>query len=305
MAGRVLVGQDHVLKRLIMGLLCDGHVLLEGLPGLAKTTAVKALSDTAHLSVSRIQFTPDLLPADVIGTQLYNPKEGNFTVKQGPIFCHLLIADEINRAPAKVQSALLEAMQEKQVTLGDHSYKLEAPFLVMATQNPIEQEGTYPLPEAQMDRFLFKVLVGYSSPEDEIKIMQRMATGETISLEQTLSSEDIFAMKSLVNQVYIAPDIRKYIVDLVFATRRIPGNTLSPLQKMIHVGASPRASINLEKASRANAFIEGRDYVSPQDVKDVCHDVMRHRIIPTFEAEADGVTSDDIVKELLLKVAVP
>ena len=196
MAGRVLVGQDHVLKRLIMGLLCDGHVLLEGLPGLAKTTAVKALSDTAHLSVSRIQFTPDLLPADVIGTQLYNPKEGNFTVKQGPIFCHLLIADEINRAPAKVQSALLEAMQEKQVTLGDHSYKLEAPFLVMATQNPIEQEGTYPLPEAQMDRFLFKVLVGYSSPEDEIKIMQRMATGETISLEQTLSSEDIIVRTS-------------------------------------------------------------------------------------------------------------
>lgn len=303
--GQVMVGQDAVVRRLLMGLLCDGHVLLEGLPGLAKTTAVKALSDSSDLSVSRIQFTPDLLPADVLGTQVYNPKEGNFSVKKGPIFCNLLIADEINRAPAKVQSALLEAMQEKQITLGEETFVLQEPFLVMATQNPIEQEGTYPLPEAQMDRFLFKVKVFYGTKEEEIEVMRRMASGSKAVLEQTLSANDILDMRRELDQVYMSDEVRAYIVDLVFATRRFPGVKPSAFTGMIQVGASPRASINLEKAARANAYLEGRDYVTPQDIKDVGADVLRHRIQPTFEAEASDIDSDALIEQLFGLVAVP
>ena len=302
--GQRLVGQDHVAKRLVMGLICDGHVLLEGLPGLAKTTAVKALGDATDLKVSRIQFTPDLLPADVLGTQLYNPKDSNFVVKQGPIFCNLLIADEINRAPAKVQSALLEAMQEKQVTLGKKPLKLQQPFLVMATQNPIEQEGTYPLPEAQVDRFLFKVKVGYGTAEDEIKIMERMSLGDDIPLDQTLSGSDILDMRQLLKDVFVADEIRQYIVRLVFATRESTGKS-DTLVNSIHVGASPRASINLEKAARANALLDGRAFVTPQDVKDVGFDILRHRIMPTFEAEAENITSEDIVEQLFGRIEVP
>lgn len=305
MMGQRLVGQNIVAKRLVMGLLCDGHVLLEGLPGLAKTTAVKALGDATDMLVSRIQFTPDLLPADVLGTQLYNPKDSNFVVKKGPIFCNLLIADEINRAPAKVQSALLEAMQEKQVTLGEQTFKLEQPFLVMATQNPIEQEGTYPLPEAQVDRFLFKVKVDYGSEEDEIKVMERMALGEELPLQRCLTGQDIISMRALLKQVYVADEVRRYIVKLVFATRRDTTGALSQLVHQIHVGASPRASINLEKAARANALMDGRHYVTPQDVKDVGFDILRHRIMPTFEAEAENVTSEDIINSLFSQVAVP
>ncbi len=305
MMGKRLVGQDIVAKRLVMGLICDGHVLLEGLPGLAKTTAVKALGDATDLKVSRIQFTPDLLPADVLGTQLYNPKDSNFIVKKGPVFCNLLIADEINRAPAKVQSALLEAMQEKQVTLGEETFKLEQPFLVMATQNPIEQEGTYPLPEAQVDRFLFKVKVDYGSEADEIKVMERMALGEDIPLDQSLTGQEILDMRSLLKQIYVADEVRRYIVKLVFATRRDTQGAASSLVKHIHVGASPRASINLEKAARTNALIDGRHYVTPQDVKDVGYDILRHRIMPTFEAEAENVTSENIIESLFSQVEVP
>ncbi|SMF20660.1 AAA family ATPase [Pseudobacteriovorax antillogorgiicola] len=305
MMGRRLVGQSHVAERLLMGLLCDGHVLLEGLPGLAKTTAVKALGDSSDLAVKRIQFTPDLLPADVIGTQIYDPKEGQFQVKKGPVFCNLLIADEINRAPAKVQSALLEAMQEKQVTLGDETYRLDKPFLVMATQNPIEQEGTYPLPEAQVDRFLFKVKVGYGSMDEEQEIMRRMASGVEIDLEETITASDILRMRELVNRIYVSDQVRQYIVQLVFATRDPGGQGIYDLKGMIHVGASPRASINLEKAARAQALMEGRSYVTPQDVKDVGPDILRHRIMPTYEAEAENVTSEDLVAKLFERVDVP
>ena len=300
-----LVGQSQVAERLVMGLLCDGHVLLEGLPGLAKTTAVKALSDASDLEVKRVQFTPDLLPADVIGTQIYDPKEAAFQVKKGPVFTNLLIADEINRAPAKVQSALLEAMQEKQVTIGDESFRLDQPFLVMATQNPIEQEGTYPLPEAQMDRFLFKVKVEYGSLEDEQEIMRRMSSGEEIDLQTVITSQDILRMRSLINQIHVSEQIRKYIVELVFATRFPKERGVSELEGMIHVGASPRASINLEKAARAQAMLAGRSYVTPQHVKDIAPDILRHRIMPTYEAEAENVTSDNLVSILLERVDVP
>lgn len=305
MMGRRLVGQEYVAERLIMGLLCDGHVLLEGLPGLAKTTAVKALGDSSDLAVKRIQFTPDLLPADVIGTQIYDPKQGQFQVKKGPVFCNLLIADEINRAPAKVQSALLEAMQEKQVTLGDETHNMDQPFLVMATQNPIEQEGTYPLPEAQVDRFLFKVKVGYGSMEDEQEIMRRMSSGDRIDLEQVISSQDILRMRELVNQVYVSDQVRRYIVDLVFATRYPAEKGVQELIGMIHVGASPRASINLEKAARAQAMLAGRSYVTPQDVKDVGPDILRHRIMPTYEAEAENIDSEQLIEKLFERVDVP
>lgn len=305
MMGRRLVGQEEVASRLLMGLLCDGHVLLEGLPGLAKTTAVKALGDSSDLSVKRVQFTPDLLPADVLGTQIYDPKQGQFEVKKGPIFCNLMIADEINRAPAKVQSALLEAMQEKQVTLGDQTYRLAEPFLVMATQNPIEQEGTYPLPEAQVDRFLFKVKVKYGSMDDEFEIMKRMSSGQHIDLEAIISGEDIIRMRGLLDQIHVSDQIRKYIVKLVFTTRDPKNFGLSDLDGLIQIGASPRASINLEKASRAQAMIKGRSYVTPQDVKDVGLDILRHRVVPTYEAEADGIDSDLLVAKLFERVDVP
>lgn len=305
MMGKRLVGQKNVAERLLMGLLCDGHVLLEGLPGLAKTTAVKALGDTSDLMVRRIQFTPDLLPADVIGNQIYNPKEGQFSVKKGPIFCNLLIADEINRAPAKVQSALLEAMQEKQVTLGDETFQLDSPFLVMATQNPIEQEGTYPLPEAQVDRFLFKLRVDYGTMAEEQEVMKRMASGGHIPLEEVLNGGDILRMRSLLDEIYVSDQIRQYIIRLVFATRAPEAQGIRELKGMIHVGASPRASINMEKAARAHALMRGRSYVVPQDIKDVGADILRHRILPTYEAEAEHVTSEHLIEKLFERVDVP
>ena len=302
---KLLIGQKHVADSLVMGLLVGGHVLLEGLPGLAKTTSVKALAESSNLAVKRIQFTPDLLPADVIGTQIYDPKEANFKTRRGPVFTNLLIADEINRAPAKVQSALLEAMQEKQVTIGESSYKLDQPFLVMATQNPIEQEGTYPLPEAQMDRFLFKILVSYSSKEDEKKVMQMVATRAFEKLNQVISKEEILDLQAVVRDVHVSDKIRDYILDIVFSTRSPSEYGLSSVEDFIEVGASPRASINLETASKARALLNGRSYVTPQDIKDVGVDILRHRLKLSYEAEAEGVSSDMIVKQIFDTVAIP
>ena len=302
---RRVVGQTHVAKKLVMGLIAEGHVLLEGLPGLAKTTAVKALGEASDLSFSRIQFTPDLLPADVIGTQIYDPKQMEFKVKKGPIFANLVIADEINRAPAKVQSALLEAMQEKQVTIGDKTFPLERPFLVMATQNPIEQEGTYTLPEAQSDRFLFKVSVGYLKPEDEVEMMRRLASGKEELLDKVIGCEDIIQMRELVNDIHVSEKIRDYIISLVFATREPENRGFTELKGMISYGASPRASLNLERAARVAAIMDGRAYVAPQDVKDVASDILRHRVLPSYEAEADNITSGDIVEKILNRVDVP
>jgi MoxR-like ATPase len=299
---RRVVGHRLVLERLLMG---QGHVLLEGLPGLAKTTAVRALSDCSDLTISRIQFTPDLLPADVVGTQIYDPRQAEFKIKKGPVFTHLLIADEINRAPAKVQSALLEAMQERQVTLGDQTYTLPKPFLVMATQNPIEQEGTYPLPEAQMDRFFFKVKVDYNSLEEEIEVVQRMAAGDEIVLPKVLGVNDILAYQSLLKDIHVADSVRRYMVQLVFATRRPAEYGLGRLASLIRVGASPRASINLERAARLNALFQGRAFVTPQDVKDVGPDILRHRLIPTYEAEAENVPIDQLIETILNQVDVP
>jgi MoxR-like ATPase len=302
---RRVVGHRLVLERLLMGLIGQGHVLLEGLPGLAKTTAVRALSDCSDLTISRIQFTPDLLPADVVGTQIYDPRQAEFKIKKGPVFTHLLIADEINRAPAKVQSALLEAMQERQVTLGDQTYTLPKPFLVMATQNPIEQEGTYPLPEAQMDRFFFKVKVDYNSLEEEIEVVQRMAAGDEIVLPKVLGVNDILAYQSLLKDIHVADSVRRYMVQLVFATRRPAEYGLGRLASLIRVGASPRASINLERAARLNALFQGRAFVTPQDVKDVGPDILRHRLIPTYEAEAENVPIDQLIETILNQVDVP
>jgi len=302
---RRVVGHRLVLERLLMGLIGQGHVLLEGLPGLAKTTAVRALSDCSDLTISRIQFTPDLLPADVVGTQIYDPRQAEFKIKKGPVFTHLLIADEINRAPAKVQSALLEAMQERQVTLGDQTYTLPKPFLVMATQNPIEQEGTYPLPEAQMDRFFFKVKVDYNSLEEEIEVVQRMAAGDEIVLPKVLGVNDILAYQSLLKDIHVADSVRRYMVQLVFATRRPAEYGLGRLASLIRVGASPRASINLERAARLNALFQGRAFVTPQDVKDVGPDILRHRMIPTYEAEAENVPIDQLIETILNQVDVP
>lgn len=303
--GQCVVGQKQVVERLLMGLIGQGHILLEGLPGLAKTTAVKALGECTDLQVSRIQFTPDLLPADVVGTQIYDPRLGEFKVKKGPIFTNLLIADEINRAPAKVQSALLEAMQERQVTLADETHRLPQPFLVMATQNPIEQEGTYPLPEAQLDRFFFKVKVDYSSIEEEILIVQRMALGEPIHLPKVIRGDDLLQFQQLVKQIHVSDKIRRYIVDVVFATRQPADYQLQRIAGLIQVGASPRASINLERAARLNALFHGRTFVTPQDVKDIGLDVLRHRIIPTFEAEAESVSTEDLIGKIFSQIPVP
>ena len=302
---KLLIGQKHVADSLVMGLLVGGHVLLEGLPGLAKTTSVKAMSEASNLEVKRVQFTPDLLPADVLGTQVYDPKEASFKTRKGPIFTNLLIADEINRAPAKVQSALLEAMQERQVTIGDETYKLEAPFLVMATQNPIEQEGTYPLPEAQMDRFLFKVLVTYSTKEEEREVMKMVASGKFEKLNEVISRESITAISQIVREIHVSDKIRDYILDIVFSTRSPKQFGLSSLADFIEVGASPRASINLETASKARALLNGRSYVTPQDVKDICHDILRHRIKLSYEAEAENVSSDNVIKKILDTVSIP
>ncbi|MCS6976307.1 MAG: MoxR family ATPase [Gemmatales bacterium] len=302
---RVIVGQKAMIERLLISLLTGGHVLLEGVPGLAKTLAVRTLAATLRVSFSRIQFTPDLLPADVIGTQIYNPRTGEFTVKRGPIFANLVLADEINRAPAKVQSALLEAMQEKQVTLGDHTFPLPEPFMVLATQNPIEQEGTYPLPEAQVDRFMLKLKIGYPSKDDELLILNRMATVEGPPVAKAvLGPDDIFAFRKVVDQIYMDDKIKRYIVDIVHATRR-PEEFGLKLNQFIQYGASPRATINLALASKAHAFLDGRGYVTPQDVKSVAYDVLRHRIIISYEAEAEDVNSEKIVKEILDHLKVP
>ena len=303
--GRVLVGQELLVDRLMVGLLCNGHVLLEGVPGLAKTLAVKALSGSLSASFARFQFTPDLLPADLLGTMVYNPQEASFAPKLGPIFNNLILADEINRAPAKVQSALLEAMQEKQVTLGDKTYKLPEPFLVLATQNPIDQEGTYQLPEAQLDRFLLKVSVGYPSKAEELTVLDRMANSEPVYQTKTAATpEQVAASRHLVNEVYIDPAVREYIVDLIRATRQ-PAKVDGGLRHLIRAGASPRGTINLALTARAHAFINGRAFVTPQDVKDMAHDVLRHRILLSYEAEAEDTTTDQILDRILSKVPVP
>jgi MoxR-like ATPase len=303
--GRVVVGQDRLIQRLLVGLLADGHILIEGVPGLAKTLSVKTLSQAIQTSFQRIQFTPDLLPADLIGTQIYNPRTGEFTPRQGPIFANLILADEINRAPPKVQSALLEAMQERQVTIGDTSYKLEAPFLVLATQNPIEQEGTYPLPEAQVDRFMLKVVITYPQREQERDILELM-TGEPLPpVRPVVSPEQILHARQVVRGIYVDPKIKEYVLDLVFATRDPAKSGLPDLSELIAYGASPRATIYLITTAKSHAFLQGRGYVTPEDVKQIALDVLQHRIIVTYEAEAEDVTPADIVRTILNHVEVP
>lgn len=302
---KVIVGQKHLVESLLIGLLADGHILLEGVPGLAKTLAIKTLASLIDADYSRIQFTPDLLPADVIGTMIYSQKKEEFQVKHGPIFANFVLADEINRAPAKVQSALLEAMQERQVTIGEKTYKLPAPFLVMATQNPIEQEGTYPLPEAQVDRFMLKVVINYPKKDEEQRILNDNLKGAYPKLDPVMKAEEIISARDVVREVYLDEKIGKYIVDIVFASRFPEENGLENLRGLIGFGASPRATISLALASRAYAFIKRRGYVIPEDVRAVCHDVMRHRIGLTYEAEATNTTSDEIVSEILNKVEVP
>ncbi len=293
---KVVVGQDYMIKRLLMGLFTQGHILLEGVPGLAKTLTVNTLSSVLKLNFKRIQFTPDLLPSDVIGTMIYNQKKSSFEVKKGPVFSNIILADEINRSPAKVQSALLESMQEKQVTIGDDSYKLDLPFLVLATQNPIDQEGTYPLPEAQRDRFMMKLNVDYPSKEEELKIMQRMSDlNFKKSTKTILNKKDITAIQNEINKVSISESIEKYIIEIVNATRKPSSVTLNEFEDYISFGASPRASINLSLASKANAFLSNRDYVMPDDVKEIAHDVLNHRIILNYEAEAEGIISNYLI----------
>ncbi|MCS3063373.1 AAA family ATPase [Parabacteroides distasonis] len=302
---KVIVGQKHLVESLLIGLLSDGHILLEGVPGLAKTLAIKTLSSLIDAKYSRIRFTPDLLPADVIGTMIYSQKSEEFQVKQGPIFANFVLADEINRAPAKVQSALLEAMQERQVTISEHTYKLPKPFLVMATQNPIEQEGTYPLPEAQVDRFMLKVIINYPKKEEEKLIIRQNISGERPEIKPILTKEEILDARNVVREVYLDEKIERYIVDIVFATRFPAEAGLPNLASMISFGASPRASINLALAARAYAFIKRRGYVIPEDIRAVCHDVMRHRIGLSYEAEANNLTSEEVISEILNKVEVP
>jgi MoxR-like ATPase len=300
--GKVLVGQRYMVDRLLVGLLSDGHVLLEGVPGLAKTTAVKALASALHLEFSRVQFTPDLLPADIVGTQIYQPQQGAFTTRKGPVFANLVLADEINRAPAKVQSALLEAMQERQVTLGDETYTLPRPFFVLATQNPLEQEGTYPLPEAQVDRFMLKLSVTYPSLEEELEVIAR-SSRPAPKIEARVTADALLAAQDLVREIRVTDVLMRYIVNLVRATRE-PGVVDKSLARAIQVGASPRASIALAAAARAHAFLDGRGFALPEDVKAIAPDVLRHRVIPSYEAEADGVTADNLVAKLLAKVDI-
>ena len=302
---KVLVGQDVMLSRLLIALLTGGHVLLEGVPGLAKTTAIKALAAAIHCKFNRIQFTPDLLPADLIGTLIYNPREGAFSTRKGPIFANLVLADEINRAPSKVQSALLEAMQERQVTIGDQSFALDEPFLVLATQNPIEQEGTYPLPEAQVDRFMLKVVVGYPSKTEERKVVDAVLDDLRREIQPVLDPAELAEMKRTAASIYMDDKVKDYVLDVVSATRHPEQYKLKSLKPLIEYGASPRASINLCLAARANAFLVGRGYVTPQDVKDVALDILRHRVILTYEAEAEETTSDDVVRKVLESVPVP
>ncbi|HKR65860.1 MAG TPA: MoxR family ATPase [Thermoanaerobaculia bacterium] len=302
---RRVVGQEYMIDRLLISLLTGGHVLLEGVPGLAKTLTVRTLAETIDTTFNRIQFTPDLLPADVVGTQVYDQSTGKFLVKQGPIFANIILADEINRAPAKVQAALLEAMQEKQVTIGGTTFKLEEPFLVLATQNPIEQEGTYPLPEAQVDRFMLKLRVGYPTRDEEKEIMRRMAGGEPIAIDHVATPEAVMAARARIADLYMDERIMDYIVDIVHATREPGSAGLDDLAPLIEFGASPRATIALAQASRANAFLRGRAFVTPDDVKAIAPDVLRHRVLTTYEAEAEEVTSDDIVTRVLAKIESP
>lgn len=301
----IIVGQKNMIERIVLALLCDGHILLEGVPGLAKTLTVSTAAAALDTGFKRIQFTPDLLPADIIGTQIYSPQSGEFSIKKGPIFSNIVLADEINRAPAKVQSALLEAMQERQVTIGAETFKLEQPFIILATQNPIEQEGTYPLPEAQVDRFLFKVKIGYPTPEEEKRIMNRMAfSGVKLSVEKAASPEDIFKARKVVNEIYLDDKVADYIVDIITATRE-PGKFNLDIKDLIEYGASPRATIYLNLAAKANAFMRGRGYVTPQDIKSVGMDILRHRIIISYEAEAEELTSEDLIQRIFDKVPVP
>ncbi len=304
--GKVIVGQKEMVERLIVGLLANGHVLLEGVPGLAKTLAIKSLSAAMKAKFQRIQFTPDLLPADVIGTMIYNQKDGNFFVRKGPVFSNFILADEINRAPAKVQSALLEAMQERQVTISEQTFKLEEPFLVLATQNPIEQEGTYPLPEAQVDRFMLKVKITYPTREEELKIMKNNVDGSIFNqIQPVISPQDILKARDLIQEIYVDDKIDRYILDIVFATRNPKEYGLPNLTDLISYGASPRATIYLALGARAMAFIKRRGYVIPEDVRNICYDVLRHRVAVTYEAEAEEITSETIIREILNKIEVP
>lgn len=303
--GKVIVGQKQMVDRLLIGLLCNGHILLEGVPGLAKTLTIKTLASAISAKFQRIQFTPDLLPADLIGTQIYNQKEGKFFTRRGPLFANFILADEINRAPAKVQSALLEAMQERQVTIGEETFKLDEPFLVLATQNPIEQEGTYPLPEAQVDRFMLKIKIGYPTREEELAIMRQNIAGDNKQVKATVSPNDILSARNAVRQVYMDEKIERYILDIVFATREPAQYKMEKLASLISYGASPRATINLALACKAHAFIKRRGYVIPEDVRAISLDVLRHRVAVTYEAEAEEVTPETIVQEILNHVEVP
>lgn len=303
--GRIIVGQERLLQRLMIALLTNGHILIEGVPGLAKTLAVRTLAATLSATFQRIQFTPDLLPADLIGTQIYNPKTGDFTPRPGPVFNNIVLADEINRAPAKVQSALLEAMEERQVTLGDRTHTLDDPFMVLATQNPIEQEGTYPLPEAQLDRFMLKVVVGYPTREEERAILERMAGAPPPPAQPVIDVSMIRHARQVVNSIYLDNRIKDYVLDIVFATREPAASKLKELEPYIEMGVSPRATIALTRAARASAFIRGRGYVTPDDVKHVAADVLRHRVVTTFEAEAEGITAEHIIHQILGRVEVP
>lgn len=302
---KMVVGQKEMLEGILMGLLTGGHVLLEGVPGLAKTLTISSVSRAISLNFQRIQFTPDLLPSDLIGTMIFNPKSGEFAPKKGPIFTNIVLADEINRAPAKVQSALLEAMAEKQVTIGDTTYKLEVPFLVLATQNPLEQEGTYPLPEAQMDRFMFKILVDYPTKAEELEIMNRMGQDQQPEIEAVISREDLMRARSRVDQIYVDEKLRNYIVEIVMATREPAKYGLGHIENLLRVGGSPRATISLIRAAKAHAFLRARGYVTAEDVKAIAYSVLRHRLILSFEAEAEEIKSDEVVKEILSNIEVP
>ena len=303
--GKTIVGQKYMVERLLLAMLANGHILLEGVPGLAKTLAIKSLAQAIHAKFSRIQFTPDLLPADLVGTMIYNQKDNEFVVKKGPVFANFVLADEINRAPAKVQSALLEAMQEKQVTIGDNTYKIEDPFLVLATQNPIEQEGTYPLPEAQVDRFMLKTVITYPKKEEEQLIIRQNMAMNSAQINPVVKAEDIVAARKTVREVYMDEKIERYILDIVFATRKPEDYKLTKLKSLISYGGSPRASINLALAAKAYAFIKRRGYVIPEDVRAICFDVMRHRVGLTYEAEAENITSEEVISEILNAVEVP
>ncbi len=303
--GKVIVGQQYLIDRLLMALLADGHILIEGVPGLAKTLSVRTLAQAIDAQFQRIQFTPDLLPADVVGTLVYNPKDGHFTTKRGPIFSNIILADEINRAPSKVQSALLEAMQERQVTIGTETFTLPVPFLVLATQNPIEQEGTYPLPEAQVDRFMLKLVVTYPNKKEEKEILERMAIGKIIKIAPVIDIKKVLALRQLMSEIYVDEKVKDYILDLVFATRNPESYKLEELKPLISYGASPRASIMLTLAAKAHAFLQGRGYVTPDDVKQIGLDVLRHRVLLTYEAEAEDITSEGIIKKIFDQVEVP